>query len=374
MRKSVLSGLVLVGAVGISVAIVGWSRTPAASSSTQADRPAQPRTATKLVATAAAAKLPSAELTRGDQDDEVTGLLAAAVGATDSKERSRIFWELVNALRRNPELLGPLERMLAQASPDSEAVRMALTALVVVGTPEAQMVTLELLSERADDDAFLSLLVPTMGFFKQPTEALENGLRTLAASDAEHPQTMARLALGAIADNMKDSQPGRTQRIVDEFASKLADASADAKKETLTVLGNIGAPATVVAVTPYLNAEDPQVRGKALEALRLVHNAEANGLLLEAVSRDADAGVRGSAAWALSYQQPMTEESISAQASALTAETNEAVAIVLLKNIWSSVNLEHDLVISIVSRTATSHALPTVRDAAHAMLAQASAG
>src|SRR5262249_44187444 len=151
------------------------------------------------------------------------------------------------------------------------------------------------LDRRADDDAFLRLLIPTMGFATAAGDEVEGALRDFAAGGGDPAsRATADLALGTIAARTGD--PARAARITRDYAARLEAARDPADiTSALAVLGNAATPAAAAAVARYVADPRPSVRARALEALRRVIGSDAELALVAALS-DPDEEVRAAAA------------------------------------------------------------------------------
>ena len=302
--------------------------------------------------------------------EELLGPLANAGGDHALEDHmSDAYFALVERIRAEPAILDAIEDALADADRDSPEARVMLGALIGAATPESQAVLLRLLDGRRDDRELLEVMIPSMGFIAKPTTELETALRTLAIED-ERPElrVQANLSMGVLAAHVHTTDPARADRIVDDYARRLTAATdpADARAQ-LAVLGNAATPRAAQAVEPYLRDQRPEVRAKAIEALRRTPGSEP--ALLEALRGDDDARVRASAAWALSHRQP-SPELVRAQADQLRRERDESVATRLLDNLWSSRDREHSAVVAAVQETSRAHALETIRQRATTLLAE----
>lgn len=227
-------------------------------------------------------------------DPVVRGTLDA-LGTQD--QRQRAHFALVEALHRDPaRTTAELERVLGGVAADQPQARVAIGALVAVGTPEIQAALVRVIEARDHDERFMELLLPSVGFLARPTPATETAVRSVSASRVpETVRTAADLTLGIMAGHLARVEPARAAAIVDGYAARLARATGiEERSQLLLVLGNAGTPAAGAAVATQLADPNPAVRSLAVAALRRVPTPEAEAQLTAALD-DGDAKVRDSA-------------------------------------------------------------------------------
>jgi hypothetical protein len=338
---------------------------------------ARPPVATTTAATALPARpvaLPTAgaEGARDATLDDLLGGLATAGGERLEVSMKESYFALVEALRARPDLVLAVEAMLATADREDPQARVALGALVGAGTPEAQAALGRLLDTRRGDDDFVKLLVPSVGFLEHPTPAIEGAVRSLADSDPR-PQirTMAGLSVGIMASHLDATDPARARAIVADVDTRLAAATTTTELTAqLAVLGNAGTGDAGAIARRYLADERPEVRARALEALRRVGSAEAESALVRALT-DADPRVRASAAWAMGHR-PATAANLRAQGAVLMAESDDATCRALVDNLWNGASADREYTFATLEAVAASHPLPAIREVIASLLASRS--
>jgi hypothetical protein len=309
---------------------------------------------------------------------ELADLLARVLDPATPEEQLRAltndtYFALVAWIRAHPERLGELEALLATAAPTSAVLRIAVGALAGAGTPEAQACLVRLTAVRPTELAYMRQVVPVLGFAKQPTAALEHAVRALAGGrEASDVTRLAELSLGVLAGHVAAADPARAGRIVDEYAAKLAGATAAEEiRRYLLVLGNAGTPAVVALAGRYLDSDDPAIRARAVEALRRVLTDAAERAILGVLEGDPEARVRASAAWSLA-NRPATATAIAGEAAHLPREGDEQVASTLLANLQAARTAHRGAVLAALGATAAAHPVPAIRDLARELLADPS--
>jgi HEAT repeat protein len=136
------------------------------------------------------------------------------------------------------------------------------------------------------------------------------------------------------------------------------------------VLGNVHTPEAARVVTTQLGAEDPKVRSRAVEALRLAPTPGVDSMLTKALD-DADPGVRASAAWSLGYRKP-DADTMRAMTAKLNQEQDVAVVTKLLDVLWIRRASDRVAIVGAVERVAREHPSDKVRAYAQQLLDTAS--
>jgi hypothetical protein len=315
-----------------------------------------PRATVELPRDAAGLEKVFAGLAEAGGDQKLEGAMADA------------YFALLKALRKDPAMLAAVEEMLRTADRHAPETRVAVGALIAVGTPEAQDALIRLTDVHKGDVEFLELLVPSMGFVERPTQALEGALHALTTDVRPDIRSMADLSMGVVAATLDVTDPARARRIVDQYGAKLtASANPAELHAALSVLGNAGTLDAARLIQPYTSDERPDVRADAVEALRRIPTRDAEAALLAAAGHDGDRDVRNRAVLAMSMR-PATDTSVRSQIAMLATETDENIARGLLSNIWSGIDVDHDLVVATLTQTAASHPLTSVQEQARAML------
>ncbi len=197
-------------------------------------------------------------------------------------------------------------------------MKVLTTALNAIGHPEAQSALAAAVLARPSDEKALFKLLFALSTVERPTPEAERALRTLMEKTPDpNVVVMARLSLGSMARRLAETAPDRAADIVAEFCRGLASArTSDAKKSYLLALGNAGSAAALPAVRPFIGDANADLRAAAVRSLRFVTTAEAEGVILRALSSDPEAEVRAQAVEALA-DRDMTPEAFAAEKSAV---------------------------------------------------------
>jgi hypothetical protein len=229
--------------------------------------------------------------------------LASLSAAGQLPNHNQWLYQAGGLLELHPELCVELAASIAQQDGLSESARLLGADLLAgVGHAEAQEGFRDVLGD------------PNLQAGRYRTRILQSGAllqryepETLAAYeqlalglDDSDGRAAAAFMTGHLASLAAAAGDGvSADRVVDGLGERLAAASQPAEQELLlTALGNAGTEKVEEVVTPYLESEEPWVRGRAVRALRNVEGDSARDRIWEALS-DATPEVRGQALRAL---------------------------------------------------------------------------
>jgi len=269
-----------------------------------------------------------------DTLETVTAALAAMEQGAASNDVSRLYSKVKALIFLHPETSAPFSRML-QTRSHGPVAHLLAGALAAVGQPQAQQALVEALKERRHDEAAAQPLIMALGAVKKPTQATEDALAEIAWSTPE--TTLAKLAqlqLGALARTLKKRSPERAARIVALATIKLS-ARPGAEKQLLALLGNAGAESALPTLMQYLRRPLPDLRGRAALALRFIDGEQADEMLAQTLTSDADESVRAQAANALEFRS-LTPRNLDAQKQALLKDQSDSVRLRVMRNLWRS--------------------------------------
>ncbi len=353
----------------VALIVAGVAVGSLATASHRASSADVPRTA--AVATSQSrrvpAEAPSLVAVAPKRREAVDSLLAVLddPGADDSAINKRMvdgYFELLKLLREDPSVAGYLESRLVDADREDPAARMMVGALSGSGVPEAQEAMIHLLDQRRDDDEFMSLLVPAMGFAVKPTDEIE--ARLVREMDGDHARTrgLSTLALGVMADRVSPTDPGRAGRIVAGYDRRMAATDDPAAiRMDLTALGNAGTSEAAAVAARYLDDDRPGVRARAVEAMRHVDTPAAESSMLRALRADPDENVRESALRALSEREA-TSAALDAYGDILASSTSEPLALGIVEQLGDARDHHRQRARALLARAAAESSSKRVRD------------
>ena len=203
--------------------------------------------------------------------------------------RRGLFIRSAALLRGWPERAERLDRYLVEA-PDDRTRGFIVDLLVSADTPEAQAVVRRSLARRrAAGDPELPRLLQHVALLHHPepdTVAQTIAFHDDAVTDGDDRLRWASVhVLGAQARTSAGSHDVITEMAMDRIRDTLK--SAQSREDTLAALaglGNAGSPGDAWIVTAFAFHEDPEIRRKAVDALRNVPGEHVDDLLLAAVS------------------------------------------------------------------------------------------
>lgn len=216
--------------------------------------------------------------------------------------------------------------LLMQHGMHDDRFQSVAVALAMAGTKESQAVLRRAASTRSGDSEVYASLLGHLAESVNPTTETEAALRQARTKD-DRPfvRQMATLSMGTLAHRLREHEPERAQRIVDETVAELRNAKSDAEVlNALGALGNVGLESQVTAIRPHLSSANEEVRRAAVWALRFVESEEAAELLLAAAQNDLSEHVRSTALQALGFTDPSTAK-VSALRTIIARETHVRV-------------------------------------------------
>jgi hypothetical protein len=213
---------------------------------------------------------------------------------TWTEDWARYFAALPAFFRQKPETLKRAEREIRE---DNPATASLLGGLSSSGSPAAQKVLARLAKDETLDMKIRESALRNLVQCTRPTEKTADIV--WAFTDDSDFTRLAVFGIGIIARKMRKSGEVET---ASKYVSKLIDRLGEVedphqKRDVLRGISNSGDPAAMDAVAPLFNAEEPAVRGGAVEAVRLMEIPEADRLIAEKISFKTEdtAGVRASA-------------------------------------------------------------------------------
>jgi HEAT repeat protein len=278
-------------------------------------------------------------------------------------ERTDAFVAMVALLR-----LRTADVPLAVAAVERKSIASArlFSALSSAGTPEAQAALVKLMQNpRLPDEARLAAAARLI---RTPaaTPATVNVLTSLV----EDPllATHAVYGLGTISRRLREAGDlERASTIGAVLVSRLERAkTTDSTVRALRGIANSGYVPALATVRSRLDAENEDVRGAALEALRHMADPAVDGILAERIRSDKSPSVRLAAINAFKLREPSAVLALPlAQTSEHDADPRVRRAAVRLAGIWISRRPE---LRTVLDRIRTSDESATVRAIAQAQL------
>ncbi len=264
-------------------------------------------------------------------------LQKAESGAEAAYDATALYLKFKSLIYLHPEACETLARVLIRASPKSLAMSILPKALSTIGHPRAQAALVEAIKAHSKDRMALFALINPLATVVEPTEQAEEALRSLAFESRDpEVSAMAQLALGAQARRIAAFSPERAGKIVDRFIDELKRSSSPpVTKQLLLALGNAGSSRALPEISQWLIRPEADLRATALHALRFIDSAEAEALLIKALSSDENIPVRLAAANALGFRQ-MTEASFKAQKQVFLKDPDATVRVKVLENLWKA--------------------------------------
>lgn len=263
----------------------------------------------------------------------------ALLKVDENSDTSDLYWNIQALAKIKPEEVKLLAPLITSGELSKEAYSALMSALISVGTPEAQE-TLMTAASNANSIEQKKNIVGSSGFFQLATSSTEAALKSIASSDPEPSvRRVASLAVSNIAHFYAEQYPDRAEAVKEEYESKLESSqTVEEKIHNLSAIGNVGVDSVYDTVVGYLDSEDPRLRRKAYDALRFIDQPDARSHLLNALS-DPDGQLREIVVEALQHT-PGRSEDLEFYEERLSKETNQTVIQGLLKNVGELVHNE----------------------------------
>ncbi len=171
-----------------------------------------------------------------------------------------------------------------------------IAALAAAGTPEAQQVLVDSLGEPSTTELRQQTL-SSLGMTPAPTAETLGALRAIAEAPAEAADRhTALLAFGnAARHGDEDAVAWLLERL--QSASTSGDVAI-----YLRALANTRDPRALPAIVERLRSNEPEIRGAAVSALRLIDEPTVDGLIGKVLLGDGDGRVRSEAVFAATYR------------------------------------------------------------------------
>jgi hypothetical protein len=226
------------------------------------------------------------------------------------RQSSAAFTALAALLRTKPEAI---PKAVAKVRAGSPAQHVLLDALSSSGTDAAQAALVGLVTDRRIDRALraraATSLIRTARASASTVEAL------IRLVDDRDLSTVGIYGLGTAARRLREAgEHELSERAAGAVLQQLRSAKKEVDKiHALRGIANSGHDGAFDAVRPLLKDPSPQVRGAAVEAIRLMRHESVDTLIIEQLEQDTESSVRLAALNAMKMREPSDE-----LASALT--------------------------------------------------------
>lgn len=230
--------------------------------------------------------------------------------------------QLEALLHLQPELARNLTPQVVAAS--ETAASVALSALINVATPEAQIALHEVINADNIKRGRRESAIAGLGMVAEPTaETIEMAEDLSANPEAEGHRT-ATLALGNIAGHLIRAGEEQGEELFESLLRKLEQTTVPGEQVLfLSALGNTADLRLPQALQPWLEHETELLRVDATEALRLVGSDDALTTLGRIALTDEAPGVRRAALASLKFR--LLERSLRVLSDALQGDPNVEV-------------------------------------------------
>lgn len=174
------------------------------------------------------------------------------------------------------------------------------------GSSVSQSAVLDLAQAHPEDVIFQNEILLYLAInIKNPTQETEDYARFLSVESLNSEiKRNAHILLGCIAGHLKNVEPLRAERILQETIIELQVVeSIDYQQLLLQKLGNMGMNDSISVIEPFLSHRLPKIRKDAVFALRFILDVRATELAEQVAMRDSDKEVRRAALDALGFMK-----------------------------------------------------------------------
>jgi len=293
----------------------------------------------------------------------VSPLASSAPDEDTARARLGAFGTMVAVLRAKPE---SVRLATAAVERGSRARASLLDALGAAGTKDAQEALQRVARQSKLPDVVRKKAAYALIRTPRPTGESVDALITLLADKLL--RVYAVYGLGTYARRLRESgESAVAERATNQLLALLGTTEASSQRvDVLRGISNSGDPSAFAAVRSLLADPDPSIRAAAVDALRLMPNAEVDSLVAARMSAEEKSDVRIEALDAAGARQP-NEPLPSAVAAVATgaADPESRVRAVRVMGKWVAARPELRKVLEQVARDDSREA---VRLAARAAL------
>ncbi len=233
--------------------------------------------------------------------DETAPQAARSAAERATAERSDEFRALAAMVRLRPDTISKIVSAIANRS---TASRTLVSALAAAETREAETALTKLATDRRLAAALRKQVVVSMLQLTRPAGSTLDAVLALLSDEAVH--THALYAVGSLSRRLRLS--GETLVSARASAALLRELSAARlagnKIDVLRAIANSGDPELLDALLPLATAREAEIRGAALEAMRLMDTTRVDDILVERIANEQDPEVLRAAVNAAKPRSP----------------------------------------------------------------------
>ena len=300
----------------------------------------------------------------GKHDFESVAALLEAAGPNDL---TSVYLKFKALLTLEPAEASKVRDLLLEEDVLTSKFHLLTSVLSQVGSVEAQNALQDALSSHPDRDARIAI-IGELGVTAEPTLQTESVIRQFreASNDSDEIQVCS-LALGNIANSVKDSSPDRFEVIEQDSLLRL-DSCSDFGScvNALHVLGNVGSAEVLTDAQRFLKDPNETVRSVAVSSLRFVESPQVEPLLLSLTLTDPVGSVRSAAAYEMKFRE-ISDQTVTRLLRQMEVEPSEAVRLKIIGSIASQVHKQQSWIEKVQTISEIDRA-ESVRDASDTIL------
>lgn len=239
--------------------------------------------------------------------DDLRGATTASLSAeylkldpSDREARGRVVARLSALFQRDPAAIAEAERLIRQGAP---AALVLAETLGGANGREGQAALANVLRDPSIASDVRAAALRSALLIERPNSALVDALRTEMKDSEGDLRNRARVAFGAGANRLRESDPDVARGMTDELLKDLHAANApDERMALLRALGNTGSERADDTLLAAAADPDPAIREAAMRALRFVRDTRAARVISQALLSDSVLEVRRAALFAAGFQ------------------------------------------------------------------------
>jgi HEAT repeat protein len=224
----------------------------------------------------------------------------------DRDGRGKAVARLSSLLQHDTQAIAEATRLIKEGGP---AARLLAETLGGANSTEGQAALANVMGDSRVATDVRAAAMRSALLIEQPNPTLIDALRTEMKGADPELRNRARVAFGAGANRLHESQPdvarGMTNELLKDFNSA---SSSEERIAALRALGNTGSDAAASTLTQAASDPDPSVREAAMRALRFIKDPSAGRVISRALAFDPSFEVRRAALFAAEFQPTASVE------------------------------------------------------------------
>ncbi|WP_158999457.1 HEAT repeat domain-containing protein [Pigmentibacter ruber] len=258
------------------------------------------------------------------------------------ENETEYFLQLKSLMSLNENTFTDILNFIKTNSISINLQNILISAAVSLGNPESQKFLVDLFNQENDLNRKM-IILGNLGTVEHPSRSTEEFIFShLNTTSDINIYNTAELALGNLANNLKNYSPQREENIFNSLINTLKTNSDPIKRQvTIYALGNYADPKILETLKQELLSNNDDIRKAAVYALRFINLSEPDDLIAQILRNEKKESVTLSALEALSYRK-QRDDIVSLERSLLHESPSELIRMQVLKN-FSLIGLQSDI-------------------------------